>query len=163
MALELYRRKQVEIDDNREVIAKVEEVITFIGAINRGANDNLRMGTLITDTSDTLISFEDTTDFHKLIVDNASNFEVTASITGSGSSGYTRIQRYNSSDVIICESLGAYAASGVGSCSMTGKADAGDYFVISSITVNPAVNATNTNIHFSLKASPLSGTKFGDV
>ena len=160
MALELYRRKQVELNEDRDIEKILLETVSYTGytAPNNGDAQTL-FKTEKDNTSDVLIAVTNTDHTRYTFLQECDFVASCSNQTGIASTNQ-EITMYNSDDVIIMRAFSESDASGPESCAMVGRAQPGDY-IVGRITQGGIGDFIGTN--FNVQATKVTTVKLGSL
>lgn len=144
---------------NKEVDTIIEEVITYTGFISKNGSNEVKFKNLTQDNGVSLISDNNSGDHTIITALDSCNVKVSSGGTGAGTTGFMKIQRYDSSDVLVNEIAFSQGGSGALGSAYVGSLSAGDYLVVwNSITPNDS-NQTN----FSVIATKITKKKISEL
>jgi hypothetical protein len=145
---------------NTDISQVTEEVIVYDGFISKNASENIKLKTLRDDTGGILVTDDNSGDHTRYTFQEECNFCISGNSTGSGTSGYVRIQLFDANNVELRASLGAIGPSGVASSALNGKALLGHYVKLSAVTIAPN---DNIQTNFSVVASKVIKNKIRNL
>ena len=143
-----------------EIPSTFEEVITYVGFISKNGNTEVKLLTKTDDTSDVLVSVDNTGDHTRYTFLQECNFSSSASAEGGGANGSVGVSHYDSDDVLLKRTVGGVGPSGQAASGLVGRVQAGDYLLMRAETITPA---NNVRVNFSVKATKRTVTKIKDL
>lgn len=153
MALELYRRKQQEQLDNKQVDSINEEIITYTGYISKNGSGHVKLRNIFIDQGSVLIQDDNSGDHTRITFLEECNFVGTWAGGFSGQDSNIAIELYNSSDTQILRASDDAGLTASGATGFTGKANAGDYLIV--FVGGPLTPNDSVITNFSVKANKI--------